>query len=325
MKALMCRAFGPPENLTFEEITEPIPGEGEVLVDVTCVGLNFADTLIIENAYQIKPPLPFSPGTEFCGRISGLGAGVTGWQKGERVAGFTGFGALAQRLVCKASQLVPVPGGVPDEQAAGLMVTYGTALHGLQDRAQMQAGETLAVLGASGGAGLAAVEIGVLLGAHVIACASSADKVALAKQAGAHEGLDYATQDLKSGLRTMTQNGGVDIVYDTVGDRLSEPALRALNWRGRLVSVGFAGGSIPKLPMNLMLVKGVSVTGVNWGAFATREPEAWRQDMESLFTFAGASKLKVPLHGVLPFERVVEGLTLLKQRKAHGKIIIQMP
>ena len=246
MIAALCESYGPPENLVLRELPDPAPGPGEVLVAPSRVALNFFDTLIIANKYQLKPPPPFSPGGEFCGRVVALGEGVAGFAPGQRVAGCCSYGAARSRLVASAEDLALVPDSVSDDQAAGLFITYGTTLYALKQRAGLKPGETLAVLGASGGVGLAAVEVGRAMGAQVIACASSAEKLAFAREFGAHHGVDYATQDLKDALKHLTEGRGVDCVYDAIGGDFSEKALRALAWNGQLLVVGFATGEFPK-------------------------------------------------------------------------------
>lgn len=246
MKALLCDHYGPAEELAIRELPDPEPGPGEVVIAVKAAALNFFDTLIIQGRYQTKPAFPFSPSAECAGTISAIGEGVTGWQVGERVAAWLGYGAAREKVAVPADQLIRIPDRLDDAQAAGLFVTYGTAMHGLIQRAGLKAGETLAVLGASGGAGLAAVEIGALLGAHVIACASSPDKLALAREHGAQEEIDYARDDIRAELKKLTEARGVDVLYDTVGGELAEPALRSMAWEGRYLVVGFAGGEIRK-------------------------------------------------------------------------------
>jgi NADPH2:quinone reductase len=324
MKALLCEAHGPAETLVIRDIAEPSPGPGEVVVAVKAAALNFFDTLIIEGRYQTKPALPFSPSAECAGTITSIGEGVTGWRVGERVAAWLGHGAARESVVVPAQQIVRVPDALDDAQAAGLFVTYGTAMHGLIQRAGLKAGETLAVLGAAGGAGLAAVEIGALLGAHVIACASSAEKLALAKTHGAQEELDYSNEDLKAGLRRLTEGRGVDVLYDTVGGELAEPALRAMAWEGRYLVVGFAGGAIPKIALNLLLLKGCDLRGVFWGEFVRREPAAHRRNMERLLDWAANGHIRAHVHAALPLERWAEGFALIGNRKAKGKIILTL-
>lgn len=324
MRALVCNAFGPPETLVIEEAPDPSPAGGQVMVDIHFAGLNFFDTLIIENKYQVKPPLPFSPGGEFSGIVSALGAGAAGFKPGDRVAGYCGYGAARGRIACPADQLFILPPHLSLEKAAGLTVTYGTTLHALAQRADLQSGETLAVLGASGGVGIAAVEIGNLLGARVIACASSPEKVAFALSSGAAQGIDYSAQDLKNELKRLTGGRGVDIVYDPVGGHLSEPALRALAWQGRLLVIGFAAGPIPKIPLNLVLLKGCDIRGVFWGEFIKREPAVNRANMARIFDWAARGAISAPIHAILPLEEAAAALGLLSGRKALGKVLLRL-
>lgn len=322
MKALLCEAHGPAEDLVIRDLPEPQPGAGEVIVTVKAAALNFFDTLIIHNRYQTKPVLPFSPAGECAGIISAIGKDVFGWRVGERVAAWLGHGAAREKVAVPANRLIRVPDTLDDRQAAGLFVTYGTAMHGLMQRAELKAGERLAILGASGGAGLAAVEIGSLLGAHVIACASSAGKLALARQHGAQEELNYHAEDLKDGLRRLTEGHGVDVLYDTVGGDLAEPAVRAMAWEGRYLVVGFAGGAIPKIPLNLLLLRGCDLRGVFWGEFVNREPAAHRRNMERLLEWAAAGRISAHVHAAFPLEQAAEAFALIGNRKAQGKIVL---
>ena len=324
MKALLCGALGPPDRLTVADLPAPQPGAGEAVVEVHFAGLNFFDTLIIEGKYQVKPPLPFSPGGEFSGIVSALGSGVTGLKIGDRVAGYCGYGAARQQLACAASQLSVLPAGLPLDKAAGLIVTYGTSLHALRQRAALQPDETLAVLGASGGVGLAAVEIGVLMGAQVIACASSAEKVAFAQAAGAQSGIDYANGNLKDALKATTGGRGVDVVYDPVGGALSEAAVRALAWKGRLLVIGFAAGPIPAVPLNLVLLKGCDLRGVFWGDFIKREPILHGENMAQILAWAASGALKVQIDSVFPLEQAAEALGRLSRRLAKGKVLLSL-
>jgi NADPH2:quinone reductase len=323
MRAVLSTAPGGPETLTVADLPDPEPGPGEVRLKVSAVGLNFFDTLIIVDRYQFKPERPFSPGAECAGVIDAVGEGVSDWRIGERVAAFLGFGACRERIVAPASRLVRVPDGVSDEQAAGLSVTYGTGLHALKDRADLKAAETLAVLGAAGGTGLAAVELGRLMGARVIACASSGDKLALARAHGADETLNYAAADLKEGLRRLTGGKGVDVIYDPVGGDLAEAALRAVAWAGRYLVIGFAGGGIPKIPLNLVLLKGCDIRGVFWGAFLERDAAAHAANMADLMAHVAAGRLSVLVDRVVPLEATPEALDRLACREAKGKLIVR--
>lgn len=321
MRAVLCKTYGPPETLVVEDLPDPVPGAGEVVVKVAAIGLNFFDNLIIKNMYQVKPALPFSPGSEFAGTIAAVGAGVS-MPVGARVAGFLPYGAARSHVVAPASAVAPIPPGVSDAQAAGLIVTYGTTIHALKDRAKLQAGETLAVLGAAGGVGLAAVELGKAMGARVIACASSADKLAFCKAHGADEGIDYSSEDLKERLRALTDGKGPDVIYDPVGDRYAEPALRAIGWEGRFLVIGFAGGEIPKIPLNLTLLKSCDIRGVFWGEFARRNPAANAANLFQVAQWALQKKLSLHVHATYPLERVADALNEIATRKAKGKVIL---
>lgn len=324
MKAVMCKGFGPPESLVIEELPDPTPGPGEAVVDITYVGLNFFDTLIIQNKYQLKPALPFSPASEFSGRISAVGEGFSGFKVGDRVCGSLGYGAARSRVVVKANQIYAIPEGLSDEKAAGLIITYGTSHHALKQRAQLKPGETLAVLGASGGVGIAAVELGALMGARVIACASSPDKIDFAKRHGATDGVDYSKSDLKDELKRLTGGKGVDVVYDPVGGDFAEAALRAIAWEGRFLVIGFAAGAIPKIPLNLALLKGCDIRGVYWGAFTQADPKAHRENMAELLAWARDGKLKAHIHAIAPLEQAAEALNMLVRREAQGKVLLKI-
>ncbi|HZB38272.1 MAG TPA: NADPH:quinone oxidoreductase family protein [Beijerinckiaceae bacterium] len=323
MKAVLCKSFGGPDTLVLEEVPEPRPGRNEALVRVKATGLNFFDTLIIENKYQLKPPLPFSPGAEFCGVVEALGPETAGIRVGERVIGSLGYGACRELVVAPAKRLARVPDGVSDDQAAGLTITYGTSLHALKDRAQLKPGETLAVLGAAGGVGLAAVEIGKLMGARVIACASSDEKLAVAREQGAELTLNYARESLREGLRRLTDGRGVDVLYDPVGGELADPALRSMAWKGRYLVIGFAGGEIPKLPLNLVLLKGCDVVGVFWGSFVDREPEAHAENMAWLLGHVAAGRLSARVHAIYPLAETPAALGVLARREATGKVLVR--
>lgn len=324
MRALISAEPGPPESLRVVDLPEPQAGPGEVVIAVSHVGLNFFDTLIIVDRYQHKPPRPFSPGGECAGRIVAVGPGVAGLRTGDRVAAYVGWGAARERVVAPEEATAIIPDAVAPEIAAGVGVTYGTAMHGLIDRGELRAGETLAVLGAAGGAGLAAVEVGRMLGARVIACASSDEKLATARAAGAHETLNYATTGLRDGLKALTSGVGVDVVYDTVGDALAEPAFRALAWRGRHLVIGFAGGEIPRLPLNLPLLKGADLRGVFWGEFVRREPARHRAHVAAILDGVASGALSGRVHGVYPLEQAAEALGVIARREAVGKVVLAL-
>jgi NADPH2:quinone reductase len=321
MKALLCEALGPADNLVIRDLPEPQPGPGEIAIRVRAAALNFFDTLVIQGRYQVKPPLPFSLSAECAGVVSAIGDGVTDWRVGERVAAWLGYGAARETVVVSTEAAIRIPDKLSDHQAAGLFVTYGTAMHGLIQRGGIQPGETLAILGAAGGAGLAAVEIGALLGARVIACASSPEKLTLAREHGAQEGLDYAAGDLRAGLRRLAPDG-LDALYDTVGGELAEPALRSMGWGGRYLVVGFAGGGIPKVPLNLLLLKGCDLRGVFWGDFVRRDPAGHRANTERLLAWAAAGQIRAHVHGAYPLEQAAEALALIAERKVQGKLVL---
>lgn len=324
MKALLCSRLGGPDDLGVETLPDPVPAPGEALVRVTLAALNFFDTLIIAGRYQVKPALPFSPGGEACGVVEALGEGATGVSVGDRVVVHAKFGTCAERIAVPAATLVRVPDAVSDEQAAGLTITYGTTLHALRDRAKLQPGETLAVLGASGGVGLAAVELGALMGARVIACASSPDKLALAEAHGAHDLVDYTKDNLREALRTLTGGSGVDVVYDPIGGEYAEPALRSLAWKGRYLVIGFAAGEIPRIPLNLALLKGIDIQGVHWGVFVEREPEAHRANQLQLLEWVAQARLSAKVDSVHPLEDYAAALGILQRREAMGKVLLRL-
>ncbi|MDX1570519.1 MAG: NADPH:quinone oxidoreductase family protein [Xanthomonadales bacterium] len=324
MKALLCREYGPPEKLVLAEIDEPSPGAGEVVIDVHAAAVNFPDTLIIRNLYQFKPELPFVPGGECAGVVKAVGEGVHNCRAGDRVIAFTGWGAFAEQAKCQAAQVVPLVPAMDAVTGAAFVMTYATSLHALQDRAGLREGETLCVLGASGGVGLAAVEIGRNLGAKVIACASTDQKLAVCRDHGAHETINYETEDLKARIRELTDGQGADVIYDPVGGKYSEPALRAIAWRGRHLVIGFANGEIPKIPLNLPLLKGASITGVFWGDFAKREPRNLGTDLQTLLGWFQAGRLKPHVAATYPLERGGEAIRALMDRTVSGKVVVTM-
>jgi NADPH:quinone reductase len=322
MRVAQISEFGGLQALHLEEVAEPSPGPGEVLIKVTAVGLNFFDTLSLRNKYQVTPKLPYSPGAEVAGTIEAVGEGVTGINRGQRVVAFIGGNGSREKVVTSASKVVPIPDGVSDEAAAGIPITYGTALHGLKDRGDLKPGETLAVLGAAGGAGLAAVEIGELIGARVIAVASSKEKLALAREHGADEGINYEDEELKTRLKDLTQSKGVDVLYDTVGGVHAEPSLRAMAWEGRYLVLGFASGTIPRIPLNLLLLKGCSLIGVFWTAFVERNPEKHRANMLTLLDWCKEGRIVPHVHASFPLAETAKALQLIEGRKVTGKVIV---
>ena len=322
MKAVLCKEFGPPESLVFEDIPSPKPGPGEVVLTMKAASINFPDVLIIQNKYQFKPPLPFSPGSELAGVVKEVGEGVKHWKPGDKVIAFTTFGAFAEEVKTEASRLIPLPEKMSFETGAAFILTYGTTDHALRDRAAMKPGETLLVLGAAGGVGLAAVEIGKALGARVIACASSPEKLAVCREHGADEGIDYAKEDLRERIKALTAGKGVDVVYDAVGGPYSEPAFRSLAWRGRLLVVGFAAGDIPKIPLNLPLLKGASIVGVFWGDFAKREPKAFGESVQQLGRWYAEGKLRPHVSQTFPLAKAVDALKAMAARQVKGKVVL---
>lgn len=322
MRAVLCRQFGPPESLVVEEVDEPRAGPGQVVLDVGACAVNFPDVLMIQNLYQFKPPMPFSPGAEVAGVVREIGNGVVGLSPGDRVLASMGWGGLAERVAIPASAAIPIPDGMDLASASGLLYAYGTSQYALQDRGHLQAGETLLVLGAAGGVGLAAVEIGAMLGATVIAAASSDDKLDLCREHGAAMTINYTTDDLRTRVKELTAGAGADVVYDPVGGPYSEPALRSTAWDGRFLVIGFAAGDIPRIPLNLALLKGCSIVGVFWGAFVGREPERHRANVDELLRWWQDGKLRPHVSSTYPLERASEAIRELADRRAKGKVIV---
>lgn len=324
MKAILCKEYGPAETLVIEDVPSPKMGDRGVKIRVKAAGLNFPDTLIIEGKYQLQPPMPFSPGGELAGEVIEVGDKVTRFKPGDRVAALTGFGAFAEEVVAPESNLLPIPDNMPDEKAAGFMMVYGTSYYALKQRANLQPGETLLVLGASGGVGLAAVELGKAMGAKVIAAASSSEKLRIAKDAGADELINYTDEPLKDAVKKLTKGKGVDVIYDPVGGDFTEQALRTMAWNGRHLIIGFAAGDIPKVPANLTLLKGCSVVGVFWGAFTRNEPEVSAQNMMELLQMYSEGKIDPKVSEVFDFEQYAEALGALTGRRATGKIVLRV-
>ena len=322
MKAVRCNAWGPPESLVVEELPTPQPQAGEVLLDVNAASVNYPDVLIIQKKYQLRPERPFTPGTEIAGTVRALGEGVTNVRVGDRVIAFVGLGGFAEQAVATAKTLIPIPPGVSDEIAASFTMVYGTSHHAVVNRAGLKAGETMLVLGAAGGVGLAAVEIGKALGARVIAAASSDEKLAVCKAHGADVLVNYATQDLRAAVKDATEGNGVDVVYDPVGGIYAEPALRSLAWRGRYLVIGFANGEIPKIALNLPLLKEISIVGVFWGEFAKRDPRANAAGMMQLIGWLREGKLKPLISGRYALAQTPQALNALESRSVTGKVVI---
>jgi NADPH:quinone reductase len=324
MKALLCTEFGPPEKLVIREIDAPTPLAHEVVMKVAFAGLNFFDTLIIENKYQLKPPPPFSPAAEASGVIVALGADVKGFAVGDRVVSTSGFGAAREMLAVDYRQVAKVPDGLSLEKAAGLLITYGTSMHALKQRGELKQGETLCILGASGGVGLAALEIGKAMGATVIACCSTDDKVDFCLKLGADAGINYTSQDYREEVKRITGGKGTDVLYDPVGDKWAEPAVRSMAWKGRYLVVGFAGGDIPKIPLNLLLLKGCDLRGVYWGEFTKREPLLHAENVTQLLSWAMQGKISAHIDKIYPLEEAVMALNDLKNRKVKGKALLRL-
>ena len=322
MKALVCRAYGPVESLSLEEVPDPKPVAGEVLVGVRACGINFPDVLVVQGKYQFKPSTPFSPGGEVAGVVEAVGQGVTGIRVGDRVVAMGTSGGIAEKFVADSSKVIPMPEGVEFEVAACLSTAYGTTLHALRDRAQLRPGETLLVLGAAGGVGLSAVQIGKRMGARVIAAASSAEKLETCRQHGADEVIDYGREDLKERVKALTGGAGADVVYDPVGGAHTEAALRATAWGGRLLVIGFAGGDIPRVPTNLTLLKGCSIVGVFWGMFMMRDPARGRAELEEILGWAKDGSLKLHIHARYPLARSLDALRDIEQRRVQGKAVV---
>lgn len=322
MKAILCTQFGPPEELILSEVPSPKPGPKQVRIAVKACGVNFPDTLIIQNKYQFKPPLPFSPGGEVAGIIKEVGEGVKHLHVGDAVLSLTGWGGFAEEVVADIATTLPIPLGMDFVTAASMMYTYGTSYYALKNRAQLQAGEALLVLGAAGGVGLAAVQLGVLMGAKVIAAASSDEKLAVCRELGAEATINYSTEDLKERVRELTEGRGADVIYDPVGDRYTEPALRAIAWKGRYLVVGFAGGEIPKIPLNLALLKGCQIVGVFWGAFTKNEPQESQKNFQELTVWMAEGKLQQHVYKTYPLAESPNALRDLMDRRVIGKAVV---
>ena len=324
MKAVLCKAFAPADTLVVEDVSSPEIKKNEVLLDVHAAGINFPDTLIIEVKYQFKPPFLFSPGGEASGVISAVGEKVSHLKVGDRVMALTGWGSCAEQIAVPAYNILPMPDAMDFTTAAAFSMTYGTAIHALKQRGALQTGETLLVLGASGGVGLAAIEIGKAMGARVIAAASSAEKLEVARQAGADELINYQDEDVRERLKTLTKGQGVDVVIDPVGGDLFETVFRSIAWNGRMLVIGFASGTIPSLPVNLPLLKGAAVIGVFWGSFAQRQPQDNVANFEQLFAWYAEGKLKPLVSQTFALEDTAQAINTLAARKAVGKLVIKV-
>jgi len=323
MKAVVCKAWGGPETLVIEDVALPAPKPGEVKIRVRAAGVNFPDVLIIQNKYQMKPPLPFSPGAEISGEVIAVGEGVTHVKAGDRVVSFCGVGGFAEEVIAPAAVTMPMPPGVPFELAAVFSLAYGTSWHAVRDRAALQAGETMLVLGAAGGVGLAAVEIGKAIGARVVAAASTDEKLAICKQHGADALINYSKEDLREAIKRECGKNGPDVIYDPVGGKFAEPAFRSIAWRGRYLVIGFADGEIPALPFNLALLKGASIVGVFWGEFAKREPGNNQKGLAEMMGWIREGKLKPRISKTYTLEEAPQALMDMAARKVVGKVVIK--
>jgi len=322
MKAIVCKAWGMPDELVLEDLPDLLPGAGQVVLDVKAAGVNFPDVLIIQGKYQFKPALPFTPGSEVAGVVRAVGEGVSAWRVGDRVIAFSALGGFAQQLAVPAAALMPMPAGMDFDTAAAITLTYGTSHHAVLDRAALKAGETMLVLGAAGGVGLAAVEIGKAAGARVIAAASSADKLAVCRAHGADATIDYSSGDLREAIKAATDGKGPDVIFDPVGGIYTEAAFRAIGWRGRYLVVGFANGEIPRLPLNLTLLKGASLLGVFWGEFAKREPKANMAAMRQLLQWLAEGKIKPRISARYALADTAQALNAMAARQVTGKVVI---
>ncbi|HLK36417.1 MAG TPA: NADPH:quinone oxidoreductase family protein [Polyangiaceae bacterium] len=322
MKALVCHAYGPVESLKLEDVPDPTPAAGQVLVGVRAAGINFPDVLVVQGKYQFKPPPPFSPGGEVAGVVEALGSGVEGIRVGDRVQAMGTYGGIAEKFVTDTSRVIRMPDGVDFVTASCLAMAYGTTLHALRDRGHLKSGETLLVLGAAGGVGLAAVQIGKRMGAKVIAAASNPDKLETCKRHGADALIDYSREDLKERVKALTGGAGADVIYDPVGGAYTEAALRATAWNGRFLVIGFAGGDIPRVPTNLVLLKGCSLVGVFWGMAMMRDPAHGRGQLQEILGWVKDGSLKPQVHARYPLDRALDALSDIEHRRVQGKAVV---
>jgi len=324
MKAVVCNEFGLPSSLSYQEVSNPSPQKGEILISVKACSVNFPDTLIIQGKYQFRPKFPFSPGSDVAGVVSEIGEGVKGFQIGDEVVGFIQHGGFAEKAIVAARDCFPKPRGMSMVNASAFLLAYGTSYHALKDRAKLKEGETVLVLGASGGVGITAVELSKLMGAKVIAAASTEEKLALCKEFGADELINYSKENLKDRVKELTNGKGVDVIYDPVGGDFSEQAFRAIAWKGRHLVIGFANGEIPKIPFNLPLLKGADITGVFWGAFAQKEPQKNLENIQQLLTWFVKGEIKPHIDATYSLQDAPKALEDMMNRKVKGKIVIDM-
>mgnify|MGYP003683468169 CR=1 FL=1 len=324
MKAIVCNTFGLPNTLNYTEVNNPSPKEDEVLISVKACSVNFPDTLIIQGKYQFRPEFPFSPGSDVAGIVEKVGENIEHFKEGDEVVGFIPFGGFAEKAIVKAKDCFPKPRGMSMVNASAFLLAYGTSYHALKDRAKLEKGEAILILGASGGVGLTALELAKLMGAKVIAAASTEEKLELCKQFGADEVINYTTENLKDKVKELTNGKGVDVIYDPIGGHFSELALRAIAWKGRHLVIGFANGEIPKIPINLTLLKGASIVGVFWGAFAQKQPKESLENIKELLTWFGKGDLKPHIDKTYSLKKAPKALEDMMQRKTKGKIVIDM-
>ena len=324
MKAIRCREFGPPERLDYADIEPLTPGAGQIVLSVKACAVNFPDTLVIQGKYQFQPPMPFSPGTDVAGVVKSVGAGVETPRPGDRVFALVPHGGYAEEVALPAAAATPIPDGVDFVSAAAFQLTYGTAYHALVDRARIQPSETLLVLGAAGGVGLAAVELGKALGARVIAAASSPEKLAACRETGADEVIDYSTEDLRERIKTLTGGAGVNVVFDPAGGALTEPTLRGMAWGGRYLVIGFATGEIPRIPLNLPLLKGCSIVGVFYGGLLAQDPALAQANQRQLVAWLQQGRIKPRVSRTYPLRDAALALNDIAARRAVGKIVLEM-
>jgi NADPH2:quinone reductase len=322
MKAVLCKSFGPIDNLVVEEIPDLAPKKDEVIISVKACGLNFPDTLIVQGKYQFKPEFPFSPGGEISGVVKQVGEEVIHLNIGDKVMYGSVFGGFAEEIKAKANNVFKMPPTMDFVTAASSMLTYGTSYHALLNRANLKAGDTLLVLGAAGGVGTAALQIAKAIGATVIAAASTDEKLEFCKENGSDFTINYSTEDLKSRVKELTKGKGVDVIYDPIGDKYTETALRSIAWKGRYLVVGFAAGEIPKIPLNLVLLKGCEIVGVFWGAFVKNEPQKNAENLKTIIKWFAQGKLKARIHGEYPLEEVVEAMYAMRNKEVKGKIVL---
>ncbi len=324
MKAVLCKSYGPPENLVIEEVPAPEPAADEVIVNVHASALNFPDVLMIQGKYQSQPPFPFSPGGEMAGVVAKTGSEVTLFKPGDRVFGGVGYGGFAEQVAIKARALRAMPDGMSFQEASGISTTYGTSYYALKQRANLQPGETLLVLGAAGGVGLAAVELGKAMGARVIAAASSAEKLAAAKTAGADALINYSDGELKEKVKALTDGKGADVIYDPVGGELFDQCMRCINWYGRILVIGFAAGDIPKVPINLILLKSCQLVGVFYGAWSARSPADANQNFQEILALYEQGRIKPLIGKEYSLKDYAAAMRCLMERQAIGKVVVNI-